>query len=62
MRILIEVKDGANGFRVIAEIGRTVRQHSGWQSVRYNGRRYQLFGGIRNREFIDISNPIKATR
>ena len=56
----IEVKDGANGFRVLCTIERTPQQHTGWQSVRWQGRRYQLFGGIRNPEFIDIANPLRT--
>lgn len=37
---------------------RAVRQHSGWQSVRYAGRRYQLCGGIRGPYYINLSRPI----
>jgi len=55
---VIEVKDGANGFKVLATIERVPQQHTGWQSVSWQGNRYQLFGGIRNPEFIDIANPI----
>lgn len=44
--------------RVIAEVFRHTRQHKGWESVTYKGKRYQVFGGIRNPEFIDISHPI----
>jgi len=55
----IEVKDGANGFKVLAVIDRIPQDHSGWQSIRWMGKRYQLFGGIRNPYFIDIANPLK---
>lgn len=39
---------------------RVPRQHKGWQSIKYQGKRYQLFGGIREVEFIDLCHPIKA--
>lgn len=38
---------------------RNPRQHFGWQSVWYRGRRYQLFGGVRTDHFICLNNPIK---
>jgi hypothetical protein len=59
--IEIEVKDGANGFKVLLTIERIPRQHAGWESVRWQGKRYQVFGGIRNPYFIDIANPLKKT-
>ena len=37
-----------------------VRQHSGWQSVRLFGRRYQLFGGIRGAYFVNLDRPLGA--
>ena len=37
---------------------RIPRHHSGWQSVRYKGRRYQLFGGIRGPFYITLDMPI----
>jgi len=43
-------------------IERIPRQHKGWQSVTYKGKRYQVFGGIRNYEFIDLSNPLKTRK
>lgn len=58
-KLFIEVKNGNDGFKIVDEIARTVRNHAGWQSVTYKGRRYQLFGGIRNAHFIDIANPLK---
>ena len=33
-------------------VQRAVRQHNGWQSIVYKGRRYQLHGGIRTCHFI----------
>ncbi len=36
----------------------TPRQHSGWQSVRFDGNRYVLRGGIRTDFFINFNNPI----
>lgn len=59
MNAVIQVKDGTRNFVVVATIYRAVRQHVGWQSCRYKGRRYQVFGGIRNPDFIDVANPIK---
>jgi len=37
---------------------RIPRDHSGWQSIRYNKQRYQLFGGIRTPFFICLNSPI----
>jgi hypothetical protein len=56
----IEVKNQNESFRVVATIARTPRQHAGWQSVRYQGKRYQLFGGVRVNEFIDVANPLRT--
>ena len=41
-------------------ISRVPRYHAGWQSVTYNGNRYQLHGGIRTDYFIDLASPIKG--
>lgn len=38
----------------------TPRQHVGWESVRYRGERYQVFGGFRGALFINLDNPIKG--
>ncbi len=46
----------------IEMIERVPRQHSGWQSVTYQGQRYQLNGGIRTFWFICLSNPIKSRK
>ena len=37
---------------------RAARYHAGWQSVRYDSRRYQLLGGIRTPLFICLNSPI----
>ena len=39
---------------------RAVREHSGWRSVKFMGKRYKLFGSIRTPLFIDLDNPIKG--
>lgn len=39
-------------------IVRVSKQHVGWRSAMYLGKRYQVFGGIRGDEFIDLSNPL----
>ena len=41
-------------------VNRVPRQHSGWQSVTYKGKRYQLFGGIHVFWFICLDHPIKT--
>jgi len=45
---------------VLTTATRAVRQHSGWQSVRYKGQRFQLFGGIHTNWFICLNSPIKG--
>jgi len=45
---------------VVDTANRGVRQHSGWQSVTYKGKRYQLYGGIRTNWFICLNSPIKS--
>lgn len=62
MRHVIELKNGDDCFRIVGTIERVPRQHSGWQSVRYNGNQYQLHGGIRNNEFINVAHPLKKER
>ena len=42
----------------VEQVDRIPREHAGWQSVRYKGRRYQLFGGIRTAFFICLNSPI----
>ena len=39
-------------------IWRVPRDHVGWQSVKHNNQRYQLFGGIRTPFFICLNSPI----
>lgn len=55
----ILVKDRAYG-AVLDQIEREPRQHAGWQSIRYCGRRYQLFGGIRGPFVIYLNLPLAA--
>ena len=38
---------------------RSMRQHSGWESVVFQGRRYQLFGGIRTAHRINLEHPLR---
>lgn len=54
---VFEVRDDTHSPALIT-IARAVRQHSGWQSVRFAGRRYQLFGGIRGPYYINLSQPL----
>jgi hypothetical protein len=46
----------------VEKIDRVVRQHSGWQSAHYKGKRYQVFGGVRVPFFIDLLNPISGRK
>lgn len=56
----IKVIDGnLSGNKNLGGIERIPQRHNGWESVTYQGKRYQLFGGIRTDEFIDLANPIK---
>ena len=34
------------------------RQHVGWESIRFHGGRYQVFGGIRGPFFINLDRPL----
>jgi MoaA/NifB/PqqE/SkfB family radical SAM enzyme len=43
----------------IETVERSIRQPSGWQSVRYKGQRFQLYGGIRTNWFINVNLPIR---
>lgn len=57
---VIEIKRWVNGTcNIVGTIERVPVQHKEWRSVRYKGRRYQLFGGIRTLEFIDVEFPLK---
>lgn len=44
---------------VVETVSRSVRKHSGWESVRYKGKRYQLHGGVHVFWFICLDHPIK---
>lgn len=41
-------------------VRRVPRQHKGWQSVSYKGKRYQLFGGFHVYWFICLNSPIEG--
>lgn len=41
-----------------ALITRTRNRCAGWSWVRYAGRRYQLYGGIRTAFFVNLKNPL----
>lgn len=56
-KIVIELKDGENRFKVVGTIRRVPQPMGGWDCVFYQGRRYQLLGGIRNNVFINIKHP-----
>lgn len=44
----------------IETVWRIPRKHTGWESVRYKGKRYQLFGGCYVNWFICLNSPIKG--
>lgn len=58
--LVIELKDGDDGFRVIGEITRVPQERKGWAWVRYKGQRYVLRGWVRVPWFINVRNPIKG--
>jgi hypothetical protein len=60
MAIVINVIDGNKRSQPLQEISRSPRQHRGWESVTFQGKRYQVFGGIRGPEFIDLANPLRS--
>jgi hypothetical protein len=43
---------------LVEVISRKPRQHAGWKSVKYKGKRYQLLGGIRTQQFITLGCEI----
>lgn len=43
---------------IVEMIDRVPRQHRNWQSIKYRGKRYQLFGGIHTAHFICLDSPI----
>lgn len=55
--------DGGSSFTDIVEtVVVSVRKHSGWESATYKGKRYQVFGGIRNPLFIVLDHPLKGRK
>jgi hypothetical protein len=54
------VKSDGTFSDVIGTIERAPRQHNRWQSVMYDGKRYQLMGGVRTDWWINLSMPIKG--
>ena len=62
--ISINVMDGGLGTSrprtQVTTIARVPQNRSGYQVVRYQGKNYQLFGGIRTDHFISIDSPIKG--
>ena len=61
MDITVQVRHLESG-RVFGFTTRRVQQHSGWKCITYAGQRYQVFGGIRDYEFIDLCNPIPSRK
>ena len=59
--ILLEVRSSPSSKPLVA-VARVPRQHAGWQSVAYAGKRYQVFGGIHGQPFIDLSHCIRPGR
>lgn len=55
IRVRFDVVDSL-GYVIQKDVVRSVRQHSGWQSVRYMGARYQLFGV--SQYWIRLDHPI----
>lgn len=51
--------DGKGFTDTVEVVFRVPREHKGWESVRYKGKRYQLHGGIRTPLFITLTNPIR---
>lgn len=53
-------KSDGDGFTDDVELAtRSVRQHTGWLSVTYKEKRYQLFGGVHVPHFICLDHPLK---
>ena len=44
----------------IRTVSRVPVQNAGWQSVRFQNRWYQLFGGVRTPMFICLDSPIRT--
>ena len=45
---------------VVEYINRVPRQHVNWRSIKYKGKKYQLFGGVRNILHINVDRPIRT--
>lgn len=60
--MIIEVKNLNDTKHKVFHIYRLIRQHRGWGSATYKGKRYQVFGGIRGPLFIDLANPIRGRK
>lgn len=45
---------------VVGHVWRIPRNHSGWCSVTYKGKRYQVFGGVYVDLFICLNRPIQG--
>lgn len=50
--------NGSSFTDVVEWVTRSTTQHSGWKSVRYKGKRYQLLGGFRTCYFICLDKPL----
>jgi hypothetical protein len=61
MDITVQVRHLESG-RVFGFTTRRVQQHRGWKSITYAGQRYQIFGGIRDYEYIDLCRPILSRK
>ncbi len=51
--------DGETFTDTVEIANRAPRSHTGWQSITYKRKRYQLFGNVRTPFFICLSNPIR---
>lgn len=59
LQVQIELKNGKKDFIVMGTIERTPQSRKGYEFVVYKGKKYQVFGGVHNGFFIDVSNPIR---
>lgn len=62
MKSIIELKSGKQNYKIVGEIARVPQQRRGYAVVNFKNCIYQLFGGIRNNEFINIDHPIRCRR
>ena len=58
----IQLKDGSNGYEVVGEIEREPMRRAGYEVIRYRGCIYQLLGGIRGPEFINVAHPKSCSK